>query len=82
MARLGRGVPAIRQLPGADNALGQVKFLFPNNFDIYFHDTNNHNAFNSANRNLSHGCIRLSQPKKLAMYLLRDDTTTYSSRKS
>ncbi len=77
----GKGIPAIRQLPGDDNALGRVKFLFPNNFDIYFHDTNNHGAFNASNRNLSHGCIRLSQPKKLAMYLLRDDTTTYSSHK-
>jgi murein L,D-transpeptidase YcbB/YkuD len=75
------GVPEIRQLPGADNALGRVKFLFPNNFDIYFHDTNNHGAFNSSNRNLSHGCIRLSQPKELAMYLLRDDTTHFSSEK-
>jgi murein L,D-transpeptidase YcbB/YkuD len=75
------GVPEIRQLPGDDNALGHVKFLFPNNFDIYFHDTNNHGAFNSSNRNLSHGCIRLSDPKKLAMYLLRDDTTHFSSEK-
>jgi murein L,D-transpeptidase YcbB/YkuD len=74
-----KDIPSIRQLPGSDNALGHVKFLFPNNFDIYFHDTNNHNAFNTSNRNLSHGCIRLSQPKELAMYLLRDDTTTYSS---
>ena len=74
-----KGVPAIRQLPGAGNALGRVKFLFPNNFDIYFHDTNDKNAFNASNRNRSHGCIRLSQPKELAMYLLRDDTTTYSS---
>ena len=72
----GGGLPAIRQLPGPDNALGRVKFLFPNNFDIYFHDTNNHGAFNSSKRNLSHGCIRLSQPKELAQYLLRDDTTT------
>lgn len=75
------GLPAVRQLPGDDNALGRVKFLFPNNFDIYFHDTNNHGAFNSSSRNLSHGCIRLSQPKELAQYLLRDDTTTYSSAK-
>src|SRR6478735_372915 len=74
-----KDVPAIRQLPGADNSLGRVKFLFPNNFDIYFHDTNNPNAFNSSNRNISHGCIRLSEPKKLAMYLLRNDTTTFSS---
>ncbi|MBV9963530.1 MAG: L,D-transpeptidase family protein [Parafilimonas sp.] len=73
------GLPAIRQLPGNDNALGHVKFLFPNNFDIYFHDTNARGLFNASNRNLSHGCIRLSQPKKLAMYLLNYDTTTYSS---
>jgi murein L,D-transpeptidase YcbB/YkuD len=66
------GLPAIRQLPGGDNALGHVKFLFPNNFDIYFHDTNNRGAFNASNRNLSHGCIRLSEPKELAMYLLKD----------
>jgi murein L,D-transpeptidase YcbB/YkuD len=75
------GLPAIRQLPGPDNALGRVKFLFPNNYDIYFHDTNNHGAFNSSKRSLSHGCIRLSQPKKLAEYLLRDDTVHYSSAK-
>ena len=75
----GGGLPSIRQLPGNDNALGHVKFLFPNNFDIYFHDTNARGLFNASNRNLSHGCIRLSQPKKLAMYLLRYDTTTYSS---
>jgi murein L,D-transpeptidase YcbB/YkuD len=73
-------VPAIRQLPGPDNALGRVKFLFPNNFDIYFHDTNNPNAFNASNRNISHGCIRLSKPKELAMYLLRDDSS-YTSEK-
>ena len=75
----GGGLPAVRQLPGDDNALGRVKFLFPNNFDIYFHDTNNHGAFNSSSRSLSHGCIRLSQPKELAQYLLRDDTVKYSS---
>ncbi len=75
----GGGLPAVSQLPGDDNALGHVKFLFPNNFDIYFHDTNNRGAFNSSGRSLSHGCIRLSQPKELAQYLLRDDTVKYSS---
>ena len=74
-----KDTPSIRQLPGPWNALGKVKFLFPNNFDIYFHDTNNPNAFNASNRNLSHGCIRLSKPKEFAMYLLSYDTTTYSS---
>ncbi|HEX5155465.1 MAG TPA: L,D-transpeptidase family protein [Parafilimonas sp.] len=76
-----KDTPSVRQLPGPDNALGRVKFLFPNNFDIYFHDTNNPNAFNASNRNLSHGCIRLSKPKEFAMYLLSYDTTTYSSHK-
>ncbi|MBS1745195.1 MAG: L,D-transpeptidase family protein [Bacteroidetes bacterium] len=75
------GLPEIRQLPGADNALGRVKFLFPNNYNIYFHDTNNRGAFNSSKRSLSHGCIRLSQPKRLAMYLLRDDTLHYNNQK-
>jgi len=76
----GGDLPAIRQLPGPDNALGRVKFLFPNNFDIYFHDTNNPNAFNASNRNLSHGCIRLSEPKELAMYLLKDQPEYTSDR--
>ncbi|MEP6681904.1 MAG: L,D-transpeptidase family protein [Parafilimonas sp.] len=74
------GLPAVRQLPGDDNALGHVKFLFPNNFDIYFHDTNARGAFNSSSRSLSHGCIRLNHPKELAMYLLRDDSTKYNSQ--
>ncbi|MEP6465684.1 MAG: L,D-transpeptidase family protein, partial [Parafilimonas sp.] len=77
---LGKGIPAVRQLPGDDNALGHVKFLFPNNFDIYFHDTNARGAFNSSSRSLSHGCIRLNHPKELAMYLLRDDSTKYNSQ--
>jgi len=66
-------LPAIRQLPGPDNALCRVKFLFPNNFDIYFHDTNDPGVFNTSTRNVSHGCIRLSEPKELAMFLLRDE---------
>lgn len=68
------GLPAIRQKPGGSNSLGRVKFLFPNSYDIYFHDTPNKGLFGSTNRNFSHGCIRLSDPKKLAQYLLRNDT--------
>ncbi len=74
------GLPVVRQKPGPTNSLGLVKFLFPNNYNIYFHDTPNHELFSSANRNLSHGCIRLGEPKKFAQYLLRDDTT-YTSHK-
>ena len=67
------GSPAIRQKPGADNALGRVKFLFPNSFDIYFHDTPAKSFFEKDKRAYSHGCIRLSDPVKLAKYVLQDD---------
>jgi murein L,D-transpeptidase YcbB/YkuD len=64
-------MPKIRQLPGKDNALGRVKFLFPNSFDIYLHDTPNKELFSQTNRALSHGCIRVAKPDSLAHYLLR-----------
>ncbi|TDH29205.1 hypothetical protein EXU57_03815 [Segetibacter sp. 3557_3] len=67
------GIPAIRQLPGPDNSLGKVKFLFPNDFDIYFHDTPAKSLFNKDKRAYSHGCIRLSDPVKMANYLLRNN---------
>jgi murein L,D-transpeptidase YcbB/YkuD len=66
------GLPVIRQLPGEKNALGKVKFLFPNSFNIYFHDTPAKDLFNRDKRAYSHGCIRLSDPVKLAQYLLQD----------
>lgn len=75
------GLPVVRQKPGGDNSLGLVKFLFPNNYNIYFHDTPNRDLFDASNRNLSHGCIRLGEPMKFAQYLLRDDTTTYPAHK-
>jgi murein L,D-transpeptidase YcbB/YkuD len=65
-------LPEIRQLPGKDNALGRVKFLFPNSFDIYLHDTPDKTAFAKTDRALSHGCIRVADAAKLAQYLLRD----------
>ena len=67
------GLPVIRQLPGDDNSLGKVKFLFPNSFNIYFHDTPAKSLFNKDKRAYSHGCIRLSEPEKMANYLLKDD---------
>ncbi|MDQ6814276.1 MAG: L,D-transpeptidase family protein, partial [Bacteroidota bacterium] len=66
------GLPAIRQLPGDKNSLGKVKFLFPNSFDIYFHDTPAKSLFSSDKRAFSHGCIRLSDPFKMATYVLRN----------
>ncbi len=65
------GMPVIRQLPGPENSLGKVKFLFPNSFNIYFHDTPAKSLFSKDKRAYSHGCIRLSEPTKLAEYLLR-----------
>ncbi len=65
----------IRQKPGIDNALGKMKFLFPNNFNIYLHDTPAKELFNQSHRDFSHGCIRVENPKKLALYLLQKNTT-------
>lgn len=64
-------IPVVRQLPGPKNSLGKVKFLFPNSFDIYFHDTPAKSLFSQDKRAYSHGCIRLSDPIKMANYLLR-----------
>lgn len=65
-------LPVIRQRPGPGNALGKVKFLFPNSFNIYFHDTPSKNLFSRDKRAFSHGCIRLSDPEKMANYVLRE----------
>jgi murein L,D-transpeptidase YcbB/YkuD len=67
------GLPKIRQLPGEGNSLGRVKFLFPNSFNIYFHDTPAKSLFEKDKRAYSHGCIRLAEPEKMAQYLLRDN---------
>jgi murein L,D-transpeptidase YcbB/YkuD len=73
--RYSNGVPfAIRQRPGAGNALGQVKFLFPNQHSIYMHDTPSKDKFAHEKRAFSHGCIRLREPRRLAEYLLANDT--------
>lgn len=69
-----------RQKPGGQNSLGKVKFLFPNDFDIYFHDTPSKWLFNKDQRAYSHGCIRLAEPEKMANYLLRNDTTWNKQR--
>lgn len=61
------------QTPGPGNALGLVKFIMPNRFNIYLHDTPADHLFKQHERDFSHGCIRLEKPKKLAEYLLRDN---------
>lgn len=62
----------IRQRPGADNSLGLVKFMFPNKYSVYIHDTPSKSLFAREDRALSHGCIRLQNPEKFAALLLRD----------
>ena len=64
---------AIRQKPGKKNALGKVKFLFPNTYSIYIHDTPEKKLFSKEIRTFSHGCIRIESPLKFATYLLRKD---------
>ena len=64
-------VPVLTQLPGKDNPLGKVKFLFPNSYDIYLHDTPDKSLFKKKDRALSHGCIRVADAQKLAEYVLK-----------
>jgi murein L,D-transpeptidase YcbB/YkuD len=60
----------VRQPPGNDNALGRIKFLFPNSHDIYMHDTPAKKLFAKDTRAFSHGCVRVEDPRKLAEYVL------------
>lgn len=66
------GTIRIRQKPGAQNALGKVKFMFPNDYSVYLHDTPAQSLFARAERSFSHGCIRLDEPLVLAEWVLRD----------
>ncbi|MBS3963322.1 MAG: L,D-transpeptidase family protein [Methylomonas sp.] len=61
-----------RQRPGKKNPLGRVKFVFPNTADVYLHDTPSQAAFNRSRRDLSHGCVRVSDPERLAEFVLGD----------
>jgi murein L,D-transpeptidase YcbB/YkuD len=62
----------LRQKPGAANALGLVKFIFPNPHSVYLHDTPSENLFDRLTRTLSHGCVRVEKPADLAAYILQD----------
>ncbi len=63
----------LRQDPGPNNALGSMKFMFPNKYNVYIHDTPAHDLFEKTQRAFSSGCIRIHEPMKLALYLLRSD---------
>jgi L,D-transpeptidase YcbB len=70
VAAIGSSV-RVRQLPGDRNSLGRVKFMMPNPHNIYLHDTPSQSGFAQTRRDLSHGCIRLSDPLQLAEWVLR-----------
>jgi murein L,D-transpeptidase YcbB/YkuD len=66
---------AVRQPPGERNALGWIKFMFPNEHSVYLHDTPTRNLFANAKRAFSHGCVRVDQPFSLAEIVLGDGWT-------
>ncbi len=68
---LQQGAMKIRQRPGPKNSLGLVKFIFPNRYDVYMHDTPARRLFLSERRDFSHGCIRVEQPQALAEFVLQ-----------
>jgi L,D-transpeptidase YcbB len=74
VGRYSDGLPMVRQKPGPSNALGRVKFLFPNSYNIYLHDTPSKSLFGQNTRAFSHGCIRVQDPVRLARFLLDKDT--------
>jgi murein L,D-transpeptidase YcbB/YkuD len=71
--QLRAGKLLIRQKPGPNNALGLVKFVFANSYNVYMHDTPVIGSFAESRRDFSHGCIRLEKPVDLAAWVLRDD---------
>src|SRR5581483_5458708 len=72
MGELQSGKWSVRQKPGSENALGLVKFEFPNPYDVYMHGTPAQNLFARQRRDFSHGCIRVEDPVALAAWVLRD----------
>jgi murein L,D-transpeptidase YcbB/YkuD len=72
IALLRQGLLRVRQRPGPDNALGLVKFMFPNDENVYMHDTPAKELFSRARRDFSHGCVRVQRPVDLAQWVLQD----------
>ena len=70
---LARGIYHLRQKPGPDNALGPIKFIFPNKHTIFLHGTPAQNLFRLETRTFSHGCIRVQYPDRLAVFVLKDN---------
>jgi len=73
LAQLRAGKLAVRQKPGPANALGLVKLIFPNEFNVYLHSTPSPELFSRSRRDFSHGCIRVEKPAELATWALRNN---------
>jgi len=71
----------LRQRPGVDNALGNVKFIFPNSHAVYLHDTPAVSLFQRTKRDFSHGCIRVEKPATLAKFILQGENIDWSYKK-
>ena len=73
LGQLRAGKLMVRQKPGPKNALGLIKFIFPNSNNVYLHSTPSQAAFGQTRRDFSHGCIRVEDPKALALWVLRNN---------
>ena len=81
IAQLSSGKVRVRQLPGSDNALGDIKFMLPNRYNVYLHSTPAKQLFSQTRRAFSHGCIRVSEPMALAEYVLRNTSESWSEER-
>jgi murein L,D-transpeptidase YcbB/YkuD len=73
--QVARGGVMVREKPGPKNSLGLVKFMFPNQYDIYLHSTPAPELFNRSRRDFSHGCVRVQKPEDLAVWVLNTSGT-------
>jgi murein L,D-transpeptidase YcbB/YkuD len=74
-AEVERGGVMVREKPGPKNSLGLVKFMFPNEYDIYLHSTPQPELFSRTRRDFSHGCVRVQHPDELAVWVLKRSNT-------
>ena len=81
LERLAAGKLRLRQQPGDDNALGLVKFMFPNSYNVYLHSTPAHGLFQESVRAFSHGCIRVADPVALGALVLKDAPGDWTAQK-
>jgi len=82
LAQLKQGTLKIRQRPGTKNALGRVKFIFPNQEDVYLHDTPSQPLFSKSRRDFSHGCVRVENPEGLAEFALKNQWSRETIRQA